>query len=527
MKRFLAVFLLFTVTLVSSTAHAKLAPNERLSLVQLGMAYLEEWDLVKARKVLEQLLDVEPDDTLVRYLKAQVLFHEGDYTGAKKALDSVVTTPVIRGAAEFAKLVEDTITATAGMVKHETEHFIIFYVPGRDDILVPYAAETLEKSYERIGADLQWKPAEKVRVEIYPDSDRFTAVTTLTKKEIETSGTIALCKFNRLMITSPRVLARGYGYLDTLTHEYVHYVLSRKTNNQVPLWLHEGVAKFQETRWRSDEIAKLSPTSQSLLAEALATNYFITFDQMYPSLAKLKRAEDTQLAFAQVETMVGMMVRQGGYPMLVKLIETLSKGKTPEEALGIVGGWNSVDHFLTDWKKYLNERGLKPIPGLKILKTQLAEGNESEDSQDLRAIEDKTVKEHLRLGDQLRKIKRPKAAAFEYRKAREAKQGFDPIIMHKLGLAQMLAGDYSGAEKTFHETLEMYPNFGPINRRLGEVYVAQQEFTKARKPLEAALGINPFDPTIHKLLIETYAQLGEKDLLAREQQVFGMLRGAQ
>src|SRR5690606_24636017 len=151
-------------------------------------------------------------------------FHEGDYTGAVKALKEMPTTPVIQGVDEFTKLVEDTRKATANMARHETEHFIIDYVAGRDDVLVPYAAETLEKAYEVIGRDLQYFPKEKVRVEIFGDSDSFISVTTLTKKEIETSGTIALCKFNRLMITSPRVLVRGYGWRDTLVHEYIHYV---------------------------------------------------------------------------------------------------------------------------------------------------------------------------------------------------------------------------------------------------------------------------------------------------------------
>lgn len=517
---FWAVLLMFP-----ASAAAKLAPNERLALAQLGMAYIDQWDVPQARKTLEQLLSDGGADTGAVYLKAQVLFHEGDYAGALAALTQAPTRPIFRGADEFTKLIEDTIKATSGFARHETKHFEIYYLPGKDDVLVPYAAETLEAAYERIGADLGYYPPGRVRVEIYPDSDRFTAVTTLTKQEIETSGTIALCKFDRLMITSPRVLARGYGFRDTLAHEYIHFVLSRKTANQVPLWLHEGIAKFEETRWRSDEIAKLSPTSQSLLAEALKANYFITFEQMYPSLAKLKRAEDTQLAFAQVETMVGMMVRKGGYPLLNRLIDALSAGKTPDEALREVGGWKNTAAFWAEWKSYLKERGLKPIPGLKILKTELAEDSESDDSRDLRAVEDKSARDHLRLGDELRDARRFKASVYEYRKAKESKNGFDPIIMHKLGLAQLLAGDLAGAETTFLDALDMYPNFGPVNRRLGEVYVARKEYAKARGPLETALGVNPFDPSIHLLLATTYRELNLAELAEREDQVLQLLKG--
>lgn len=510
---------------ITTAGNAALQPNERLSLVRLGMQAIEQWDLIAARRALEQAAASDPNDTLVQYFRAQVLFHEGDYTGAAKVLDGLPTTPVVHGAEEFAKLVRATAAATAGMVRHDTPHFSIFYVPGRDDILVPYAEETLEAAYERIGNDLQWKPTERVRIEIYPDSDRFTAVTTLTKQEIETSGTIALCKFNRLMITTPRVLVRGYGWRDTLTHEYVHYVLSRKTKNQVPLWLHEGIAKFEEARWREEEIAKLSPISESLLAEALEKNYFITIEQMYPSLAKLKSAQDTQLAFAEVETMVGFLVRKGGYPMLRKLVDQLSAGYEDGEALRAVGGWAGIDAFLAEWKSYLRERGLKRIAGLTILKTKLVDGVASEDREDLRAVPDKTSKQHLRLGDELRDRRRFAAAVVEYRKAKDMATGINPVIHHKLGLAQMLAGDVQGAIATFHEALAVYPTFGPLHRRLGEAFANQKKYAEARRHLELAIGVNPFDPAVHALLAEIYHQLGETPKAERERQVFSLLKG--
>jgi tetratricopeptide (TPR) repeat protein len=247
---------------------------------------------------------------------------------------------------------------------------------------------------------------------------------------------------------------------------------------------------------------------------------------MYPSLAKLKRAEDTQLAFAQVETMVGMLVRRGGYPMLNKLIDTLSAGRTPDQALAATGGWPNVDAFWAEWKGYLKERGLKPIPGLHILGgVKILEKGDTEDSADLAAVDDKVARKYLLLGDKLRDNREYKASVYEYKKARDSKSGFDPVVMHKLGLAQYLAGDLPGAEQTFLQALEMYPNFGPVNRRLGEVYVAGKNFAKARAPLENALGVNPFDPSVHALLTETYRELGEAKLAAREQDVLAILQG--
>ena len=72
------------------------------------------------------------------------------------------------------------------------------------------------------------------------------------------------------MIVSPKALVRGYPWLDTLTHEYTHYIVSRVSRNSVPIWLHEGLAKFEERRWRGPSGGGLPPAMDNLLSQALA-----------------------------------------------------------------------------------------------------------------------------------------------------------------------------------------------------------------------------------------------------------------
>ena len=129
----------------------------------------------------------------------------------------------------------------------ESEHFIFRFKDGPDEILIHHAKEALEKSYDILGKLLNHYPSQKVIVELYPSREPFSKVSPLTLKDIMTSGTVALCKYNRLMAISPGSLLRGYNWLDTLSHEYVHYLLTQKSGNKVPLWLHEGLAKFFES----------------------------------------------------------------------------------------------------------------------------------------------------------------------------------------------------------------------------------------------------------------------------------------
>ena len=93
----------------------------------------------------------------------------------------------------------------------ESAHFRLHYARGVDRVLVDRGLETLESCYAALAESFGVKPEEKVRVEVFPDPESFHKASTLTRNEIETSGTIALCKFNRLMMITPRAVLRGSG----------------------------------------------------------------------------------------------------------------------------------------------------------------------------------------------------------------------------------------------------------------------------------------------------------------------------
>ena len=97
--------------------------------------------------------------------------------------------------------------------------------------------------------------------------------------------------------------------MDTLSHEYVHYILTKKSRNRLPLWMHEGIAKLLETRWR-DDLNYMSPIMETILSGALKNDYRVPLGDMMPSLAKLKTAKDVQLAYAEVSTMMEYLLEK-------------------------------------------------------------------------------------------------------------------------------------------------------------------------------------------------------------------------
>src|SRR5690606_35090689 len=109
------------------------------------------------------------------------------------------------GDEERARLASDTHEITKNHQRQESEHFVFLHPPGKDEILAPWALETLEAAWERIGDLLGIKPeGEKIRVEVVQSAEELAKVSTLSLEAIRTTGTIAVCKFDKLMITSPK-----------------------------------------------------------------------------------------------------------------------------------------------------------------------------------------------------------------------------------------------------------------------------------------------------------------------------------
>ncbi|HHT9154002.1 MAG TPA: peptidase MA family metallohydrolase, partial [Candidatus Hypogeohydataceae bacterium YC40] len=418
MRRFLQptiYCLLFTVYCLLFFSLATWAYDSKTpyELYHIGDEHLAHWEIEEAQEVSTTLSRLHGDSPEALYLEAKVKFYQGDYNGAIKLMQG--RPKEYPEGREFLVFLSRVYATAKDFVDYPTPHFLLRYVPGKDEVLLDYAQEALEKAYQEIGKDLDYFPKEKVVVEIYPSLESFSSASTLTKKEIETSGAVAICHFNRLMVLSPRLLLRGYPWMDTLAHEYVHYVISHKTRNLTPIWFHEGLAKFEESRWKSTMGRDLSPVQKHLLVQAMERDSFITFEEMHPSIAKLKNREDAALAFAEVLSAIQYIVQKGGYPLLNEILQGIRDGKSVEEAVATgltarMGGNTSVsfEDFQREWLTYLRSLGLSKIPGLQVMATKIKEPGKKEDSP--MEIEAEETRHFTLLGDILSEENRPDAA---------------------------------------------------------------------------------------------------------------------
>jgi tetratricopeptide (TPR) repeat protein len=417
-------------------------------------------------------------------------------------------------------LAQATERATKGFVQAETDHFVFRHAPGKDAVLVPYAADALEKAYVRVSEDLGYRPpaGAKVRVEFYAAATTLSQVSTLTEREIRASGTIALCKFNRLMVVSPRALERGYPWLDTLVHEYTHLVVSRASRNNVPIWLHEGIAKFEERRWRAAPGGGLSAAMEHLLAQALKKNALISFERMHPSMAKLPTQEDAALAFAEVYTVIEYLHGQKGYAAVRKLIDGFRDGADEERALQAATGMG-LEELQRAWRRHLRDLGLKARPGFVHVDItyRKAGGKKRGADADLALIPEERARRHARLGGLLRARRRLLAAATEYQRAQTIVGRDDPVLANRLARTYLEMGDPARAIAAADPAIALYPELPGPQVTAAEAALRRGDLPKAASRFEAALGLSPFDPAVHCGLREVYRRQNQATLAEREQ----------
>jgi len=497
---------------------------------------LEAWDIEGARRGLDELLHEDRSSAVAAFLQGRVLFEQGEYDASAKSFEEAVRRGAPPGDIDtHLRLAKATAEEVKNDEVHESAHFVLRTRPGKDALLVPYALEGLEKAYAALTKDLGVSPPAKIRVEVYETAQALSRVSPLTVAEIKASGTIALCKYNRLMITSPRALLRGYAWLDTLSHEFTHYLVTQKGRNSVPIWLQEGLAKFLETRWRGAPGLAVDEMSLVLLHKAAKDNKLIPFAAMHPSIAKLPTQEAAALAFAEVEAAIRMLYLHGGQQALTDLVAAMAAGARDEKAVSLAYG-KTFAQFEKDWRDSLKELrkdppaqapgAARPLERKALIFKEDAKGaaKEGGDTPGERPV-DPEAKRSVRLGEIFYARRRWAAAAQEYGKARSRMSREIPQIARRYAFAQVQLGKLGEAEAALASAAQRDPQDEAVQALYAHVLQKRGQPQKAKAALDAGIAVDPFDPELHDVYLRVAKDLKDQALEKREENALAVALG--
>jgi hypothetical protein len=177
-------------------------------------------------------------------------------------------------------------------------------------------------------------------------------------------------------------------------------LLARGSADQAPLWLQEGIAKREETRWRAPRAFDNEPSPDRVAFDALRQGKSVGIDQLGPSIAMLPSPEAASIAFAEVTSFMGYWTELNGPLALPLLLADLKVTHDADSAMRSVSGYGLAE-WKVRWQAWLTER-FADLPADQALASPLAAGAGPKP-------EPKDVARWLRLGELLSNAGRSKA----------------------------------------------------------------------------------------------------------------------
>lgn len=490
---------------------------------------LRRWRASEAEKLLKPYLKDRFQTNAFLWAMARTRFYQGKYKDGMALMKRVNSDEKQLMRYPMYRAMKAAHKVTKNYKEVQSPHFTIAYPPGPDKVLVPYAIQALEKAYKELGDLYGYRPPTRVRIEILKTAMNLADMSPLTEGDIVRTGTIALCKYNRVMITSPRALYRGYRWLDTLVHEYTHLVINRVVAG-IPIWMHEGLARFSETLWRKHDPEHLSPYSETLLARAVKKDKLITFKQMHPSMAKLPSQEDAALAYAQVFMLIKYFVKNNGRSGIARVLQEIHRGKKVPDAFSKIVRM-PFPQYLEVWKHDLRQQKLKEYndlaPEKKVLKGHAPKKKKEKDKRNFwfRPTSPKELgARFLQLAELLRMNKRNKAALLEYLKAAKYWKNLRPKLQNKIAKTYFILRQHNRAIPHLKHSLKLHPNYVTTHVNMGRAFYKLRKWKQAILSFTEAAHINPFHPQVHLYLSKIYRILGKETKAHRSTQNYQLVR---
>ncbi|MHC4786471.1 MAG: tetratricopeptide repeat protein, partial [Planctomycetota bacterium] len=290
--------------------------------IELGLMELQSGRDARALAVLEDVADLDPYN--------------------KRASNSL---HLLRQLAEYERI--------------ETEHFVIRYEPGIDEVMVDMMAEPLERIHETVSSRFGHEPGRKTVIEVLPNHERFgvriTGMPAIHTIAASTGPVIAL----EVPREGPPSKHKGpYDWVRVVQHEYTHTITLSQTRNRIPHWLTEAAAVSMERAPRDYSTCQL-------LAGAWLSGALFDLDEIKWAFVRPRRPGDRALAYAQSHWMVEYMDQRFGESALVRLLELYFEGVREQEAVpGALG--ISRAQFFNDFMVWAEDElrawGLLPDP---------------------------------------------------------------------------------------------------------------------------------------------------------------------
>ncbi len=432
---------------------------------------ITELDVQPAKSMLE---GIDTASVPLSYQRARLAVYVGDCDSSEAILTTLPESPE---SGRLLDLSRKCARATAGSVVVEDKERGVWVrvQDAEDEALVPLLAEVAQRARQTMIDDLGIALPLPIRIDLVRDLFSLASVSGLPLEAAETTGTVAVARWGRVTMLSPRAARLGYPWQDTLAHELTHLALSRGSRDYAPLWLQEGIAKREEVRWRAQRPHDDKRDPHTIARDALLTGRSIGIDRIGPSIAMLPSADDARISYAEVESFMDFWLNKNGrdaFTLLLLDLKGLSSREVDEAMISVTGF--PLAYWIWAWQGQL--RAMEP-----------AKEEERPDPEDGSG----GVIQSVRLGDLLADQGRV-ALAGEYFDRAVKGAPSTPGVRFRAAATQFSLGHSDAAARqlgTFDDVASLHGGWLGL---LGRVQLSRSETALADGSFALAVAIDPF-----------------------------------
>ena len=463
-----------------------------------------------------------------------VLMRLGDEVEARRQLDQAFAIdPFNVRVNNMLKVLE----VLDGYALIETEHFVVKFDRGRDEILARYAARYLEDEvYPDLCRRFQFEPSEKSLFEIFSRARNTSAHGWFSARMVGLPfvHTVGACAGKVVALASPNDMPKKFNWARVLKHEFVHVLNLQQTDFSIPHWFTEALAVGSEGYDRPQ-------TWNDLLAERVPKNQLFNLDTINLGFVRPQSSQDWQMAYCQADLYARYLSETYGENAQAKMLSAYRDNLDTAGALRREFGV-ARDEFERGYLTYVRkvaagltadsaapavplaelERSHRDHPEDQSIAAQLAAAYLArKDYPRARALAEAALRDARSRQMAAYVLARVRLAVGENRAALALleehldRESPDESLLNLLAGLRLKAQRYEEAAALYDLGSRRHPTAGAWRRSLAKVYLAQGNDVKLAEVLAQLAALDADDLPIRKKLAQLALSAGDFATAAR------------
>jgi tetratricopeptide (TPR) repeat protein len=380
---------------------------------------------------------------------------------------------------------------------YETNRTILRVATKESDLLRPYFESEMQRAIATYEKKYQLKLNGPVQVEVYPDHEDF-AVRTMGMPGL---GALGVTFGSVVAMDSPSGRPPGsFHWASTMWHELSHVYVLQATNHRVPRWFTEGMAVYEETAAAPDWGDRLDPEAINAIQHKL----LLPVAELDRGFVRPSYPSQVIVSYFQAGRICSYIAEKWGYSKLLDMMHEYAKLKTTPEIFHDVLGMSTED-FDKQFLAWLGAQTKNPVEHFdewrKQIKTMV---------EDLRAKKyDDVIREGKAIADyypdyveagsvyelmaDAYTAKEDKVSARKELEQYNQIGGRSPMLIKRLATLEEEAGDPKKAAAALDRLNYIYPEDQELHKRLGDLWLAQDNLPGAIREYQAVLASKPLD----------------------------------